>query len=148
MLNCKPAARRKNNEIRDLKEAIVRLTSHSIGRVGKSGISARSVVEFHCDLCRHLISDSLGLIERTGLRVQTRNLIIMDKANLMLLRRSRMLDRVKNLLNKGREENAPHRACGWIVNFLVFRSEQYDLVELKLPWEQQDHCQWTSERAL
>ena len=58
----------------------------------------------------------------------------MDKANLTLLRRSRTLDGIKNLLNKGREKNAPHKVYGWIVDFLVFRLERYDLVELKPPY--------------
>ena len=54
----------------------------------------------------------------------------MDEVNLTLLRRSRPLDRVKNLLNKENEKNAPHKAFGWIVDFLVSRWEQNNLVEL------------------
>ena len=42
-----------------------------------------------------------------------------------------MLDRVIKLLNKESEKNAPHKVFGWIIDFLVTRREQYDLVELK-----------------
>ena len=45
-----------------------------------------------------------------------------------------MLDRVINLLNKESEKNAPHKVFGWIVDFLVARREQHNLMELKPPY--------------
>ena len=58
----------------------------------------------------------------------------MDKADLALLRRRSTLDRVKKLLNEESDKNTPHKAFGWIVNFLVFRSELHGLKEFEPPY--------------